>query len=328
MLRAAFSAGAGGRRVRTVTVRGTASSPSRRLSQNASRGAGKAPDRYVATLTVPTLPTFTASRYLQPLREGGSLPAVVDTDGGMFVVKFRGAGQGPKALIAELIVGGLANALGLPTPELALIDVPEPFGRSEPDPEIRDLLRASHGVNIGLRYLDGAFNFAPSAAGDLIDASVASRIVWLDAFTTNPDRTHRNPNLMVWRGKVWLIDHGAGLYAHHDWPSVDEARTRAAFAMIRDHVLLDVAADIEGADAELAPRVTDAVIEETLRAVPDVLLTDSPSGREFATPDDARTRYRRFLAERLREPRAFVAEAVAAHAQVLASPPVRRPARR
>jgi hypothetical protein len=267
-------------------------------------------------------------RYMQPLREGGSLPAVVDTDGGLFVVKFRGAGQGPKALLAELIVGGLAASLGLPTPELALIEVPEPFGRSEPDPEIRDLLRASHGTNIGLRYLDGAFNFAPSAAGELIGTELASRIVWLDAFTTNPDRTHRNPNIMVWQGAPWLIDHGAGLYAHHDWASVDERRVRAPFPMIRDHVLLDVAADIEGADAELAPRITGSTVDRILRAVPDVLLTMSPSGPEFATADAARDRYASYLRDRLREPRMFVREAVAARAQILASPPVRRPARR
>ena len=277
---------------------------------------------------VSQLPTFTASRYLQPLREGGSLPAVVDTDGGMFVVKFRGAGQGPKALVAELIVGGLATALGLPTPELAIIDIPEPFGRSEPDPEIRDLLRASHGVNIGLRYLDGAFNFAPSAAGDLVDATLASRVVWLDAFATNPDRTHRNPNLMVWEGQVWLIDHGAGLYAHHDWPSVDDARTRAPFAMIRDHVLLDVATDIRAADAELAPFLTEGLIGKVLGALPDALLTAAPTASEFSSADAARARYARYLAERLREPRAFVAEAISAREQVLASPPIRRPARR
>jgi len=137
-------------------------------------------------------------RYVQPLREGGSLPAVVDTDGGRFVVKFRGAGQGPKALIAELIVGLLAREIGLDAPELALIDVPTPFGRSEPDPEIQDLLRASHGINVGLRYLDGAFNFELSAANDLITAEFADHLVWLDAFVTNPDRTARNPNLLVW----------------------------------------------------------------------------------------------------------------------------------
>ena len=275
-----------------------------------------------------SLPVFTASRYLQPLREGGSLPAVIDTDGGMFVVKFRGAGQGPKALIAELLVGGLAGRLGLPTPELALIDIPESFGRSEPDSEIRDLLRVSHGLNVGLRYLDGAFNFAPSAAGELVDATLASRIVWLDAFTTNPDRTHRNPNLMVWHGKVWLIDHGAGLYAHHDWPGVDEARTRGPFPMIRDHVLLDVAADIAAADAELAPRLTSDAIEEVLRVVPDALLVAAPAAGEFPSPDAARARYTQYLSTRLREPRAFVDEAITARERVLTSPPVRRPARR
>ena len=276
---------------------------------------------------MPQLPTYTASRYLQPLREGGSLPAVVDTDGGMFVVKFRGAGQGPKALVAEVIVGGLAAVLGLPTPELAIVDVPDPFGRSEPDPEIRDLLRASHGTNIGLRYLDGAFNFAASAAGDLVDATLASRIVWLDAFTTNPDRTHRNPNLMVWQRRVWLIDHGAGLYAHHDWPSVDEARTRTPFVMIRDHVLLAAASELRPADAELAARLTPDVIEDVLRSVPDALLTPSPAA-EFSSADEARARYARFIGERLREPRLFIAEAIAARERALASPPTRSPARR
>ena len=144
------------------------------------------------------LPIFTATRYVQPLREGGSLPAVVDTHGGgMFVVKFRGAGQGVKALIAELVVGQLAQAAGLPTPDLAIVEIPDSFGRSEPDPEIQDLLRASHGVNFGARYLDGAFNFDGNAAADIITPELAARIVWFDAFVSNPDRTHRNPNLMV-----------------------------------------------------------------------------------------------------------------------------------
>ena len=167
-----------------------------------------------------------ASRYVQPLREGGSLPAVVDTEeGGLFVVKFRGAGQGAKVLVAELIVGLLAQSLGLPVPELALVDVSDRFGRSEPDPEIQELLRRSHGTNVGLRYLEGAFNFDQSAAGDLISPELAARIVWLDAYTTNPDRTAHNPNLLVCQRRPWLIDHGAALYAHHDWASVDDART-------------------------------------------------------------------------------------------------------
>ena len=286
-------------------------------------------DARIVTLRTKTgLPTVTALRYLQPLREGGSLPAVVDTDGGLFVVKFRGAGQGAKALIAELIVGALARALDLPAPELALVEIPEPFGRSEPDSEIRDLLRASHGINIGLRYLDGAFNFAPSAAGDLIDGALASRIVWLDAYTTNPDRTHRNPNLLVWERRPWLIDHGAALYAHHDWPGVDDERTRTPFAMIRDHVLLALADDVDAADAELAPRITEALLEEILASVPDTLLLAAIGAPEFATADEARARYHRYLLDRLEAPRGFVGEARSARATLLASPPLRLEARR
>src|SRR5690606_39763417 len=139
--------------------------------------------------TIPTLPRLTARRYVQPLREGGSLPAVVETDDGLYVVKFRGAGQGPRALVAELIVGLLARAIDLPVPEIALVEVPPPFGRSEPDPEIQDLLRQSHGINVGIRYLDGAFNFDGNAAGELLDEDFATRLVWLDALVTNPDRT-------------------------------------------------------------------------------------------------------------------------------------------
>ncbi len=277
---------------------------------------------------MPAFPLFTALRYLQPLREGGSLPAVIDTDGGMFVVKFRGAGQGAKALIAELVVGSLATALGLPTPELALVDVPEPFGRSEPDPEIRDLLRASHGINIGLRYLDGAFNFAPGAAGDMIDGALASRIVWLDAYATNPDRTHRNPNLLVWNRRPWLIDHGAAIYAHHDWAGVDDARTRTSFPMISDHVLLEAADDIEGADSESVSRITEDVLSDVLASVPDALLTTNTGQQEFPTAGAVRARYVAYLRDRLRAPREFVGAALSARATLLASPPLRLPARR
>jgi hypothetical protein len=258
------------------------------------------------------LPTHTAKRYVQPLREGGSLPAVVDTDGGSFVVKFRGAGQGPKALIAELIVGMLARELYLPVPDLAIIDVPPAFGRSEPDPEIQDLLRGSHGVNVGLRYLDGAFNFELPAAGDLISAEFAARLVWLDAYVTNPDRTHRNPNLLVWRRRPWLIDHGAALYAHHDWASADSARTRTPFPLIKDHVLLAVSDPIEEVDGESAERLGGTVLEEILQRVPDALFAAAGNGREFASPDEGRGRYIRYLRERLAWPRGFVAEASAA----------------
>src|SRR5690606_2769597 len=260
------------------------------------------------------LPSLVATRYLQPLREGGSLPAVVETDDGeLFVLKFRGAGQGAKALVAELVVGLLARELELPVPDLALVNLLPAFGRTEPDPEIQDLLRASEGVNVGLRYLDGAFNFSLPAAGALVTESFASRLVWLDALLTNPDRTHRNPNLLVWQERVWLIDHGAALYAHHDWASVDSGRTRTRFPLIRDHVLLSLAGDIESADAELAPRLTSDVIARVLRALPDALLVpDAPGLGEPQSASAARERYAAYLGERLTSPRAFVAEAVEA----------------
>jgi hypothetical protein len=275
------------------------------------------------------LPTFTATRYVQPLREGGSLPAVVDTDrGGLWVVKFRGAGQGAKVLIAELVVGMIAQTLGLPTPALALVNVPERFGRSEPDSEIQELLKRSHGVNVGLRYLDGGFNFDIAAAGHLIGAELAARIVWLDAFVTNPDRTHRNPNLMVWTRRPWLIDHGAALYAHHDWSSVDEARTRTPFPLIRSHVLLAASGDLRAADAQLAPQLSEEVLADILHAVPDALLLDPGAGNDFATADDARDRYRVYLATRLAGDRAWVDEAVAARELLLREPPRALQARR
>lgn len=278
---------------------------------------------------MPELPTYTATRYLQPLREGGSLPAVVDTDGGgLFVVKFRGAGQGAKALIAELIVGMLARALGLPVPNLALIEVPTPFGRSEPDPEIQDVLRASHGINVGLRYLDGAFNYDNTAAGELVSADFATRLVWFDAYVTNPDRTHRNPNVLIWERRPWLIDHGAALYAHHDWEAVDEARVHTPFPRIREHVLLERSANLEAIDAELAATLSDECIGDVLAKVPDALLLDRTRAQEFATADDARARYWDYLTRRRDQPRTFVHEAVRARAQVRDTPPHRLSARR
>jgi hypothetical protein len=275
------------------------------------------------------LPCLAATRYVHPLREGGSLPAVVDTEGdGLWVVKFRGAGQGAKALVAEVIVGELARAAGLPVPELAAIEIVERFGRTEPDPEIQEILQKSHGVNVGVRYLDGAFNFDPNAAGDMIDPALAARIVWFDAFTTNPDRSHRNPNLLVWQRHPWLIDHGAALYAHHDWASVDEARSRTPFPRIQDHVLLTASSDLAAADAEMTARLDDATLARVLALVPDSLLTDDVGGREFATADEARERYCTYLRTRLAEPRAFVAEAMEARERRRAEPPRRLQARR
>ncbi len=276
-----------------------------------------------------TLPVFTATRYVQPLREGGSLPAIVDTHrGGLFVAKFRGAGQGAKSLVAELITGLLAQATGLPTPELALIDVAESFGRSEPDPEIQDLLRASHGINVGLRYLDGAFNFDTSAAGELISSDLAAKIVWFDAFVSNPDRTHRNPNLLIWNRQPWLIDHGAALYAHHDWASVDEARTRTPFPLIKDHVLLAVGRDIDRADEEISATITRDTVARVVAAVPDELLDDSVVAGEFASAAAARERYVDYLTTRLRSPRAFVTEAIEARERAHRTAPLRVAARR
>lgn len=276
-------------------------------------------------MTVAQLPTYTAHRYVQPLREGGSLPAIVDTDDGLYVVKFRGAGQGPRALVAELLVARLARVIGLPTPDIAIVDVPPQFGVSEPDPEIQDLLRASHGTNVGLRYLDGAFNFALAAAHDVVTSDFAARLVWLDAFVTNPDRTHRNTNLLVWRRQPWLIDHGAALYAHHDWQSVDETRTRSPFPLIRDHVLITSSDAIQDLDGVLAGRITGDVIHDIMRDIPDALLEDTAV---FVDADAARQRYLQYLSERLRGPRAFVAEAVRAREAVIAEPPQRRQARR
>jgi hypothetical protein len=274
------------------------------------------------------LPSHIALRYVQPLREGGSLPAVVDTDDGLFVVKFRGAGQGAKALIAELIGGLLARALELPTPDVASVDLPALFGRSEGDPEIQEILRKSHGVNVGLRYLDGAFNFDGCAAADVIAPDLAARIVWFDALLTNPDRTHRNPNLLVWQQRPWLIDHGAALYAQHDWASVTEERARTPFQRVRDHVLLACADAPRTVDAEMRARLTDEVIAGTVAAIPDALFEDESLRSDFAAPDEARERYRWYLTQRREASPLFVAEADAAQVQVRASVPQRRTARR
>ena len=275
------------------------------------------------------LPSLIATRYLQPLREGGSLPAVVETeDGGLYVLKFRGAGQGVKALVAEIVVGLLASEVGLAVPELGTVQLLPDFGRTEPDPEIQDLLRASEGLNFGIRYLDGALNFSAAAAGDLVTDAFASRLVWLDALLTNPDRTHRNPNLLVWQGDVWLIDHGAALYAHHDWAGLTTERMHTRFPLIRDHVLLDRASELAAADAELAPRLTRDVLRSVLEAVPDSFLAQDSAADEPTTAEAARTRYLEYLTTRLTGPREFVNEAIEARDLLLRQPPLRRPARR
>jgi hypothetical protein len=272
-------------------------------------------------MTTP-LPVHTATRYAVPLREGGSLPAVIDTeDAGLFVTKFRGAGQGARALVAEIIAGQLALALGLPLPRLALIHLDEAFGRTEPDSEIQDILKGSRGLNVGLGYLDGAFSYDPVATADLVSPDLAADIVWFDALITNIDRTPRNPNLLIWQRELWLIDHGAALYFHHDWASSNEERARTPFVPVQNHVLLPVAASIEEADERLAPRLEGGVIDAAISSIPDELLMYAPEGQEppFASADENRQAYRSYIATRLAAPRAFAAEAE--RARTAASPP-------
>lgn len=268
-----------------------------------------------------TLPRFSATRYVQPLREGGSLPAVVDTDGGgLFVAKFRGAGQGAKVLVAEIISHGIATALGLPIPELAIIDLQDRFGQSEPDPEIQDLLKASRGVNIGLRYLDGAFNFDPVAAHDVVDDRFAALLVWMDAFITNPDRSARNPNLMVWQRKPWLIDHGAALYMHYDWPSVTDARIGSAFPLTTQHVLLLRAGDMDAAAQQAVAVLTDDLLHAIVASVPDTLLMDPVTGDTSPDATTAKARYTSYLQRRRAASPVFTSAAIAARDALRESP--------
>jgi hypothetical protein len=214
------------------------------------------------------LRTVRATRYAAPLREGGSLPGLLEGDDlGIWVVKFRGAGQGVKALVAEIVAGELARALGLRVPELVLVEVDPLLGRAEPDPEIQDLLRGSPGLNVGLDFLPGSITYDPLAHP--VDAGLAARVLWFDAFVLNIDRTWRNPNLLVWGDRLWLIDHGAALYPHHDWAraagGVERPLPRSA-----EHVLAPATtpAALAAADADLAPRVTAALLRDVLALVP------------------------------------------------------------
>lgn len=220
-------------------------------------------------------------------------------EGGLWVVKFRGAGQGARALVAEVLVGELARELGLPVPLLAEIEVPEALGRTERDPEIQDLLKASRGLNIGIAYLEGAFNFDANAAGERIPQPLASKIVWFDALVLNPDRSPRNPNLMIQKGAPWLIDHGATLFHHFDWARVDEVRTKAPFARVSEHVLLPQAGSLLEADATFARSDVEAAVDRALARVPDRLLDDPLLIDEFSSLDAHRDRYRQWFRTRL-----------------------------
>lgn len=251
--------------------------------------------------------TVTATRYVAPLREGGSLPAIVEADDdGLYVLKFRGAGQGRKALIAELLAGEIARAGGLPMPELVFVELDPELARTEPDAEIQDLIRASAGLNLALDYLPSALTFDPLAYQPPPD--LASAIVWHDAYVTNVDRTPRNSNLLVWHRQLWLIDHGAALFFHHQWDNCLE-RSRSAFPLVKDHVLLGFASRLREADAEMVKRLTPDVLAAIVALIPDDWLEDDPL---FATQADHRAAYLQYLLRRLEAPRDFVEEAVRA----------------
>jgi hypothetical protein len=244
--------------------------------------------------------TVRATRYVTPLREGGSLPALMEaSDEGMYVVKFRGAGQGGLSLVAELVVGELARRLELPVPEIAFVELDPVLGLAEPDPEIQELITASAGLNLGLDFLPGSLPFEP-AAGVPLDPALAAAVVWLDALVMNVDRTPRNPNLLMWHERLHLIDHGAALYIHHQtWRIAEHARR--AFPQIRDHVLLPCAGSVLEADALLAPLLDRSVLDELTALIPDSWLPDHP--------DERRTAYADFFEARLTEPRDFAEEA-------------------
>jgi hypothetical protein len=239
--------------------------------------------------------TVTATRYVTALREGGSLPGLVEADDdGLYVLKFRGAGQGPKALVAEVVVGELARALGFRVPELVLVELDPAIGRAEPDPEIQDLLLGSEGLNLGVDFLPAALPFSP-AAGPAPDGDFAADVVWLDALVTNIDRTPQNPNLLEWHRRVWLIDHSAALYWQHAGGAPDPSDP---FTAVRNHVLLPYAGPVTEADTRLAPRVTGELLADVAEDVP----------AEWLDGGDASV-YGEYLRARLAGGRPFVEEA-------------------
>ncbi len=259
--------------------------------------------------SISMLPTFTAVRYITPLREGGSLPAVVEADDGeIYVMKFVGAGQGAKALVAEVIAGHIGLTLGLRIPEMAFLELDPVLARSEPNPEIQDLLRASAGLNLGFRFLPGAFPFNQLLRPP--SAELASTIVWFDAFITNVDRTPRNVNMLLWESQLWLIDHGAALYFHHTWDNMAE-RAASPFSLIRQHTLLPFASKVRDLDAELRALLPDHVLHESVALVPDAWLQPDEI---FSTVALRRNAYADYLIQRRERSAAFVEEAVDARA--------------
>lgn len=247
--------------------------------------------------------TVNVTRYVTPLREGGSMPAIAEADDGfLYVLKFRGAGQGKKALIAEIIGGEIARTLGFKVPEIVFAELDEAFGRTEPDEEIQDLLRASEGLNLALHYLSGAITF--DVLVHKIDAKLASQIVWLDCLLINMDRTARNTNMLFWHKELWLIDHGAALYFHHSWNNWREQAKRP-FQLIKDHVLLPFATELETVDREFRSVLNKDTIQAIASLVPDEWLT----GEAFETVEAHRSAYVEFLEVRIQHSDIFVKEA-------------------
>jgi hypothetical protein len=269
---------------------------------------------HTARLRIPAhlLRTVNATRYVTPLREGGSLPAIIEADDqGMYVLKFRGAGQGAKALIAELVAGEIARALGLPIPEIVFVELDAELARTEPDPEIQDLIKASAGLNLALDYLPGAVTFDPVVEHP--DVDLASAIVWFDALVTNVDRTPRNTNMLMWHRQLWLIDHGAALFFHHAW---DDwlARSTAPFALIKDHVLLPLANRVAEVGETLAARLDSRTIDAIVENIPAAWLGgDVP----FADHREHRDAYATWLKRRRDASRTLVEEAIRARARHL-----------
>ena len=259
------------------------------------------------------LRTVRATQYVTALREGGSLPAIIEADDlGLYVLKFRGAGQGPLALVAELVAGEIGRALGLNVPELVFVEVEAALGRNEPDQEIRDLLKASVGLNLALDYLPGSTMFDP-AAGDKADAATASMAVWFDSFVSNVDRTPRNANLLMWHRELYCIDHGAALYYHHDWPTLLD-RTESPFREVKNHILLPWASALDEATDQARGLLTAEFFEEVLEAVPDKWLLKVDDG---LPADEKRQVYLDFLARRLKSAPVFVEEAKRARAELV-----------
>ena len=258
--------------------------------------------------------TVLATRYVTPLREGGSLPGLLEADDdGLYVVKFRGAGQGLRALIAELLAGEIGRALGLPVPEIVFVELDEALGRNEPDYEIRSLLRTSAGLNLGLDFLPGSLPYVPAVAARMVEPDLASAVVWFDAYVTNIDRTPRNTNLLLWHRQLWLIDHGAALYFHHTW-SEYLARSQTPFAPIKEHVLLPRATRLAEADARLRPLLTADILASIVAAIPDDWLDPEPP---FASREEVRAAYVAYLLARLDAAPIFVEEAMRARAQLV-----------